>query len=409
MNPILRLFAGGLASLAGLQMTVTAADWPHWRGPDYKGISAEKGWLAAWTGSGPKPRWRGAAGTGFSSFSVAGGRVFTMGNEAGTESVVAFDELTGKPLWKHSYPCPLDPNLYEGGPNATPTVDGDKVFTFSRQGQLFCLEAATGNVVWQRNLRQDTGAEEVEWGYSSSPLVQDRLLILNLGTAGTAVDKTTGKVVWSNGRGKGGYATPVPFEFNQRPFIALFGAKALSLLDPKTGKVAAGFPWETSYDINSADPIIAGQSIFISSGYNRGAALLNLASGKPALVWENKNMRNHFNPCVLIDGHLYGIDGNAGRGAALRCLDARTGAVKWSEASVGAGSLTAADGKLIVLSERGELLIAPASPDGFKPTGRAQVLGGRCWTTPVLANGRILCRNARGDVVSLDVSNSGAE
>jgi outer membrane protein assembly factor BamB len=170
---------------------------------------------------------------------------------------------------------------------------------------------------------------------------------------------------------------------------------ALSVAD---GKELWRFPWKTQYDVNPTDPILSGNKVFISSGYNHGAGLFDVGSSPPKKVWENKNMRNHMNSCVLWKGHVYGLDENQ-----LRCLVFDTGEVKWTDKVTGKGSLMLADGKLIVLSEKGELLVADASPDGFKPIARAQVLGGKCWTTPVLANGKIYCRNAAGDVVCVDV------
>src|SRR6185295_4572689 len=156
-------------------------------------------------------------------------------------------------------------------------------------------------------------------------------------------------------------------------------------------------PWETSYNVNAADPILHGDKVFVSSGYDRGCAAFRVNSSKPAVLWENKNMRNHFNSCVLLNGCVYGIDGNASASdAALKCIDLADGKVKWTFPGVGTGGVTIADGKLIVISARGELMVGEASPSGFKPVSRAQVLGGKCWITPVLANGRIFCRNAAG-------------
>jgi outer membrane protein assembly factor BamB len=159
------------------------------------------------------------------------------------------------------------------------------------------------------------------------------------------------------------------------------------------------FPWKTQYDVNAADPIvIGGDRFFITSGYGHGCALIQVSGGEPTLVWENKNMSSQMSGGVLWQGHVYGIDDKQ-----LRCLSLDTGEVKWTEKSVGKGSLMLADGKLIVLGEKGELYCAETSPAGFKVISRAQVLGGKCWTTPVLSNGRIYCRNAKGDFVCLDV------
>jgi outer membrane protein assembly factor BamB len=161
--------------------------------------------------------------------------------------------------------------------------------------------------------------------------------------------------------------------------------------------------WLTHWDINIADPIIASDKIFVST-FDQGCALFQMNSGNVSTGWQNRNMANHFSSCVLVDGHLYGFDGNTDKaGPELRCLDFTTGTQKWAQPGLGLGALMAADDKLIVLTEKGELIIAEATPTAFKPISRAQVLGGRCWTTPVLSNGKIYCRNSKGDLVCLDV------
>lgn len=378
-------------------------DWYRWRGPDLNGISKETGWQFEWPAEGPKQLWKASVGTGFSSMAVSEGRVYTMGNQNGKESVWCLDAETGKEIWRHTYDAPLDPNLYEGGPNATPAVDGKVVYTLSRKGHLFSFEAVTGKILWNKNVATELSAKLPEWGLSGSPLVEGDLVVLNAGTHGSAFDKKNGRLVWSTGKEATGFATPVPLDMGGQRCVAIFGAKALAALDVKTGRELWRFPWKTSYDINAADPIIAGDLIFVSSGYGTGGGLIRLTGGKPTAVWQNKNMHNQLNSSVLIKGHLYGISGQSGHGGDLRCVELATGTLKWKEPSAGLGSLMAADGKLIVLGEKGELIIAEADPTAFKPISRAQVLGGRCWTAPVLSNGRIFCRNAQGTLVCLDV------
>jgi outer membrane protein assembly factor BamB len=309
------------------------------------------------------------------------------------------DAHTGKLIWYHSYPCPLDPKNFEGGPCATPTVADGRVYTYSRKGDLFCLDAAKGAALWSKNLNRELELAIPTWGASSSVLVQGDLAVVNMGSAGVALDRKTGKVVWTSGKSAGGYATPVPLTIGADPCLAIFSRQSLIAVKAATGQEVWSYPWKTDYDVNAADPIVAGDKIFISSGYNRGGALLKLGAGTPEKVWENKNMRNHFNSCVLWQGYLYGPDDNS-----LRCLAFDTGEVKWTDREFRKGSLMMADGKLIGLSERGQLIIAEPSPDAFKPISRAQVLTGKCWTMPVLSNGHIYCRNAVGDVVCLDVS-----
>jgi outer membrane protein assembly factor BamB len=378
-------------------------DWYRWRGPDLNGISKETGWRSTWPAEGPKKLWTAQVGTGFASFSVSAGRVFTTGNANGNDTVFCFDAETGKILWRHTYPHPLDPKYYEGGTSATPTVDGNRVYTLSKRGHLFCLDAASGKVIWSKHLTEDWGMKMPEWGFASSPLVWGELLLLNAGTAGLAVNKNTGQRVWDNGKDICGYASVVPFQEGAATRMAILSANTLFAVDPQTGKEAWRFPWETKYDVNAADPIISGNQVFLSSSYGKGCALIEFNQGKVRQIYANKYMRNHFNSCVLIDGHLYGTTGESGQASYLMCMEWATGQVKWQERSVGLGALMAADGKLIVQGEKGELLIVQATPQKFTPLARAQVLSGRCWTTPVLSQGRIYCRNAAGQVVALDV------
>jgi len=381
-------------------VTAEGADWPNFRGPNHNGISTETGWSATWPKDGPKVLWKATLGTGFCSIAVSGGRAYSMGNVDNKDILYCFDASTGKEIWKQSYPCPLFKKDHEGGPSATPTVDGDSVYTFSKNGDALCFKAANGQIVWQKNLPKELGIKYPTWYFASSAFVADNLIILNAGTAGIALNKTDGKVVWQSGNGPPGYATAVPFTMGSEKCVVIVGSTEIFGLVAATGKVLWKFPWKTDYDINAADPIISGDTVFVSSGYNHGCALLKIEGGNVTDVWRNKNMRNHFNSCVLWDGYLYGFDEST-----LRCLDFKTGEVKWSQEGLGKGSLMIADGKLIILSERGKLVIAPASPEGFKELASVQILMGKCWTVPVLANGKIYARNnPDGQLVCVDVS-----
>ncbi len=399
MKIVTRSLVALLALVPAVQMS--AEDWPRWRGPDLNGISKETGWFKPWPASGPKTVWKVNVQPGFSTVSVAKGRVFTTGTSEKKETVFCLDEKSGAVVWKHTFPTAFVPEYYEGGSSGTPTVDGDRVFHLGQMGELFCFEAATGKIVWEKNIAKETGTKQPTWGLTGAPFVLGEMLVLTVGATGTAVEKNTGKVVWSSA-GEGGYATPLPFGDD----VLVFGTKALAVVDPKSGKVRGQFPWKTSYDVNAADPVIAGKDrVVIAAGYNHGAALLELKGGEITKLWENKSMRNHFNASLLIDGHLYGIDGDAGRkDSGVACVELATGTSKWREPSLGSGGVTAADGKLIIISEKGELVIAEASPAGFKPLARSQVLGGKIWTVPVLANGKIYARNSKGDLVCVDPS-----
>ena len=381
-----------------LPLSVAALDWPNFRGPDHNGISKETGWTTKWPADGPKQLWKAKVGMGFASFSVSKERVYTTGNSSDSDSVFCFDANTGKEIWKYSFSAPLDPKYYEGGTSATPTVDGDFVYTFSKRGVIHCLDAK-GAVVWSKNLMQELKAEMPTWGFAGSVLIEGDLAILNVGSMGAAFDKKTGKVVWSSGTDVSGYSTPIPFDTGGERAVMMAIKQDVIALKATDGKELWRFPWKTQYDVNAADPILSGNKVFISSGYNHGGGVFDISAKPPKEIWNNKNMRNHMNSSVLWQGHLYGVDENQ-----LRCLNFETGELKWTDKASGKGSLILADGKLIVLSEKGELIVADASPEAFKPVARAQIIGGKCWASPVLANGKIYARNSVGDVVCVDVS-----
>lgn len=401
------LLAAGL--FLALAPAAPALDWPQWRGPQRNGISAETGWSSAWSGKGLKTLWKAEVGTGYGSVSVSQSRLYILGNTADQDSVYCFDATAGKPVWKYTYPCPAkDPNGYNGV-RSTPTVDSNRVYTTSRQGQLFCLDAVTGKVEWSKDFIRDFGGKAPTWGYAISPLVEGELLIVEPGGPGAAVvalNKETGQLVWKSGSDPASYSSPIAFDLKGERCVAVFSAAGAVGRRVKDGTELWRCPWKTSYDINAATPIIEGSKLFLSSGYNSGCALYDLAASPPKALWKNKNMRNHVNSCVLWKGYLYGFDERT-----LKCLDFATGAVKWEEKKYGKGSVTLADGKLLLYSERGQLGLAEATPDGYKELAFVQALqvrsrypGGaqkQTWASPILVNGRIYCRS-QDDLVCLD-------
>jgi outer membrane protein assembly factor BamB len=380
----------GVSFVAG----TNAQDWPNWRGPNLDGISTETDWNPQSLNA-VKIAWQAEIGIGFSSVSVVGGKAYAMGNiNKNTDVLYCFDAVNGKELWRFEYAEPLNPKYYEGGVSSTPTVHEGKVYTLSKSGKVHCVDAETGKPVWNRTLPH----KPPTWGFASSGLIVDDKVIFNIGSSGVALNKNDGQVVWDSNKSESGYATPMPFKTPEdKTLIAIFGKDKLIAIDPADGSQKWSYPWKTENDVNAASPIFAGDEVFITSGYNRGATLLKIGS-TPKAVWENKNMRSQMSGPVRIGDYLYGINQDQ-----LACVEWKTGNTMWSERKVGNGSLTAAGDKLIVVSERGRLMIVAATPEGFKELSGADILSARCWAPPVLSNGYIYFRNSQGKLACVDM------
>ena len=398
----------GLFCLWSIVSFAEAVDWYQWRGPDSNGVSSESGWSSTWPADGPEKLWELKVGVGYSSVAVSNGNLYTMGNADGKDTIYCLDANTGDKIWTRSYPCTTESGGHPG-PASTPTVDDNRVYTLSREGHIHCLDVDSGEVVWTKHVMEDFGAKSPEWDFASSPLILNNMVILDVGMT-LALDKATGELVWKTRdygdawedieSPGGGYSTAYAFSLNGSQRLAVFNASGLVILNPENGEELMLHPWKTSWNVNAATPIVSDDRVFISSGYNVGCALLQISGSEPVVVWQNKNMRNHINSCVLWEGHLYGFDEKR-----LRCLELETGEEKWTQKGLGKGSLMVADGKLIALSDKGKLVIAEATPDAFKELASAKVLDGLCWTVPVLSNGKIYCRNHDdGHLVCLDVS-----
>ncbi len=378
-----------------------AFDWPNWRGPTHDGVSHETKLNWKWSSEGPKKLWQTTVGKGMSSFAVAQGRAYAMGNREDVDTVYCFDAETGKEIWKHPYPCPLNPLAYEGGPSSTPAVEDGRVYTLSKAGDCFCLDAATGKVIWSKKFDAPPTTKEdykVWWGFAGSPLIEGTQLILSVGTAGVALNKMTGDVLWDNGPGRAGYSSPVPFVMGAERLFAKLSGHEIVVAKMSDGKVLSRTLWRTTWDQNAPDVLVSGGKMLVATGHGVGAALFNVTTNALVPLWNVKSLRTELSTPVLWKNHVYGFDKNQ-----LVCLDWESGAVKWAAEETRQGSLIVADQKLIVMQEDGTLLIAEATPEAFKPVAKAQVLDGRCWSVPVLSNGKMFLRNAAGIVVCLDL------
>jgi outer membrane protein assembly factor BamB len=382
---------------------LSAADWPHFRGPTSDNVSPEENWTHQWPAEGPIKLWSAKVGTGFSSSAVSGGKLYTQGNEKDQDSVICLNAISGEPIWRHTFASKLDPKYYDGGPSSTPTVHNGAVYTLSKSGQIFCLDAMTGAVRWEHKVTND-GLKPPSWGFASSAVMVNDLVLFNVGKAGLALKQTDGSVAWNSGAGLCGYASPVLFTRGGKPLAAMFGTDTLRAVDVSSGAIQWELPWKTNFGENSPSPLITADTLLVSTGHGLGSSLFRLGdNGGPELIWNNTILGNHLNTSVLYQGHYYGFDGRVNKdGGHFGCLDATTGKEVWSTPV--RGSLILAGKRLVIITLTGELIIATATPDAYHELARAQVLGGTCWTAPTLSDGRLYLRSAKGDLVCLDVN-----
>ena len=374
--------------------------WLNWMGNQHNGISTESDWSTDWPDAGLPVVWECEIGIGFSSVSIADDQLFTMGHRDGKETVFCLDAVSGAEIWSYEYPSKLVANLYEGGPGSTPTIDGEYVYTLGKEGQLICFLRADGEMVWQRDLQKDLRVEMPEWGFNSSPFLLGDQLILEAGRV-VSYDKTTGDRKWQTRPHPAGYGSVALFRSGDQPLIATLDCDALRVIDATSGTEVDSFPWASPFRTNGTTPIVHEETVFVSTGYQVGCGLFRLVDRKLELIYDNRKMRNHFNNSILFEGNLYGFDGNSnlGRVVSLVCMEHATGKVLWKQRGLGCGSLMIADGRLVLLSDEGDLVIAKADASEYKELARSSILTGRCWTVPVLLNRRVYARNSKGKLV----------
>ncbi len=372
-------------------------DWPQWRGPHHTGVSAETNWNSLGT---PEPLWRKALGFGHSSFSIAAGRLYTLGYdlENARDVIYCLDAETGAEIWTHTYPADFWDNAHDGGALTTPTIDGEWLYTSNREGNLMCLSASTGDVRWQTSLEDTVGVTPPTWGFSCSPLVVGDIIVMNVDKV-AAFDKHTGENVWTTESFGNAYSTPMPFDYKGTPMLAVLNGRGLVVVAQESGSTVAVYDWQKTPQIYPMTPVVIDDRIFISAGYNRGCAMLQLTDDGLTPVWESRVMRNKMSGAVLFEGHLYGFDE-----AILKCIDLQ-GNEKWRKRGLGTGSMLVFGGRLLLVDGKGEIIVAEANPEAYVELSRHDVLDdGTYWSTPVLSNGRVYCRNSMGSMVCMDYS-----
>ena len=417
-QPQFRTMTRPFPSLLGSTLLATtlaahAASWPNLRGPNHDGISTERLASRNWPASGPSQVWKLPTPGGFSSFSVSGGRAFTIVTRTldglPQETVVAIDAAKGTELWAF----PIGNSDYDkggddgtsdnkggDGPRSTPTVDGDRVYALSARLNLVCLDAATGKPAWTRDLLKDHEGRLITWQSAASPVIDGGLIFLAGGGEGQAllgIDKATGKTVWKGQDDKMTHACPVPTTIHGQRQVIFFTQEGLVSVKPEDGTVL----WRYfRYNVSTAAaPVVSGDLVYCSAGYGVGAGLYRITRDgdtfTPTEVWRQPGkLINHWSTPVVHDGHLYGLFGFKQYGKApLQCVELATGSIKWSKEGFGPGNVTLVDGHLVVLGDAGQLALVEATPAGYREKGRADILGGKCWSTPTYVDGRVYARS----------------
>ena len=409
-----------------LSRPASAGDWPQYRGPQRNDLSAETGLLKKWPDAGPRLLWTFKnTGIGYSGPAIVGERLYMSGGRAGTEYLMALDMRavrngTVAEVWSVAIGPTFDweGNKWSAGPSATPTVDGNLVFALGGRGDLICVEAATGRLVWKKNLPTELEAEinpigggpkKLGWGFTWSPMVDgEQLICFPGGSKGTlaALNKRTGAVLWRSREAtdQAAYTSPMLAEFDRvRQYVALTN-KGLLGVDAKSGRLLWSWRREKPYStevVNS--PIILGNLVYVTVGAGNGCDLLRVtragAQFKVEEVYANKKLANHHGNVVLFGNHVYGF----GEGHGWTCQELKSGETVWAERrQLRSGALTYADGHFYCYSENdGVVALIEAGTAGWKESGRFTIPqqsalrkpGGKIWTPPVVAGGRLFLRD----------------
>jgi outer membrane protein assembly factor BamB len=378
-------------------------DWSDFRGAARDGHYTTRPILTAWPNGTLTPLWKQPVGGGYGSFVTARSSnldlAFTIEQRGNQEVAAAYDVATGRERWTSKWSAEFKEFMGGDGPRATPTYFDGYVYAQGAEGELRALDANTGRTIWRTNMLDDARATNLQWGMSVSPLiVDDNVVVLPGGSNGQSVvayNHRTGARAWSALNERQAYASPMLVTLDGVRQILVVSASRIMGLTTGNGTVLWDYPWVTQYDVNAGQPVVIGKNrVFISSGYDKGAAVIEVTMsgtrGAVREVWKNNRMKNQFTSSVLFEGYIYGLDGNI-----LVCLDAETGGVKWKGGRYGYGQVALASGHLIVLTEDGDLALVRATPEKHVELARFPVLDGKTWNHPAFSDGRLLVRNMK--------------
>jgi outer membrane protein assembly factor BamB len=388
---------------APLPMAPQDWSWPQFRGPHQDGVSRETEWSSEGK---PESLWTAAIGLGYSGVTVAEGRLFTRGYDVEKKEDVTWclDAATGKVVWQHRFPAAIWNEMHAGGTLTTPTIDGDTLYVLNREGNLFALASGTGEVKWHRQLHDGHELTTPKWGFAASPLVIDDELLVNVGRV-LSIAKEDGATKWESKDYGHSYSTPLPRMHGKRPALVVINSLGVAVISRKAGEELFFHEWKTRFDINAASPVEVDKGFFISAGLGHGGALLAPKADSYEVVWENKSLATKMTEAVLLGDHLYGFDE-----AVLKCLSAADGEERWAVRGEGNGAVLGTPERLIFMNGKGELVVARANPEKFEELSRAKLFDGQSagrggevyWTRPTLVNGLIYCHGNKGQLVCRD-------
>ena len=406
-----------------------AVDWPQYRGPNLDSTSPEKLLAKKWPTNGPRQLWKTPLADGFSSFTVSGGKAFTLVQRevegAKREVCLTLDAKTGHELWAVPFglvktgdggQSGTPDNAGGDGPRSTPTVSEGRVYVLSAKLVLACLDAGSGKVVWQKDLIKEHAGRNISWDNAASPVIDGNLVFVAGGGAGQSllgINKKDGAVVWKVEDEKMTHSTPVVANILGARQVIFFAQSGLVSVSPQNGAVLWRHPFP--YKVSTAmTPIVSGDMIYCSAGYGVGAGACKITKTGNTFtateLWRKANeLPNHWSTPVLKDGYLYGMFQfkDYGKGP-LKCVELATGKEIWSQSGFGPGGTILVDGHVLVLGDAGQLVLVEATPKAYTEVARAKVLDGKCWSTPVISNGRIYVRSTK-EGVCLDVSGKSAQ
>jgi outer membrane protein assembly factor BamB len=392
-----------LATIAVLATAALAEDWPGYRGPAGNGIAPDEGINKDWAQKPPKLLWKVPMGDdGYAGPCVADGKLFIVDHSGSDDVVRALDLKNGKQVWEYRYADTQDANY--GYVRSTPAYFDGMLYTVGRWGEVLCLKADTGDVVWQKSLIQDFGGRVPGWNYSMSPLVdEDRVVLVPGSERGTVVslNRLTGETLWQGGGTDGpGYASPVLATILEVPQYVVMCSAGANGVDRETGKLLWQIPWRTEYDVNASNPIIEGNFVVVSSGYGKGIGLFEITPDGPTSWWENKDLVPKFSSPIYCNGYVFGTS----ESGELVCMSPQNGGVAWKRGGFEWGGLAAVDGTIIVQNGNGgDVVMVAADPAGYQELGRIRPLpGDQCWAAPIIADGKLIVRN-KGALCALDL------